>query len=422
MDYGQTYYWNIVSWDNHKASTPGPTWDFTTESAPNNSPYEPYDPDPSNHTTGVDIDYNLGWTGGDPDSGDTVTYDVYFGTTLSPPKIVSNQSETSYDPGTMDYGQTYYWKIVSWDNNGASTSGPIWDFTTESAYDGETGVDIDYNLGWTGGDPDSGDTVTYDVYFGTSSPPPQVVSNQSETIYNPGVLNYGATYYWQIVSWDNHGASTSGPEWNFTVQEEEIPEPPPRTEEIINDVISESILAPVPSDGKYSFSVDTTKFGTEDPLVGTVVIDLLNDAVGYFGSIWLFNSDSITYESPSKDGLSSMVLGSGGIINNDGQSSTVKNAPAIYDNNGVLSLSITQLVKSSSSTQISSSSNCKINGFKMQFYGDNKATWEEYFSDNDNYNFGENNEYGETILEYGSSEVSLRLKHSLIEFSLSSLS
>ena len=26
----------------------------------------------------------------------------------------------------------YYWQIVAWDSNGASTVGPLWDFTTAS--------------------------------------------------------------------------------------------------------------------------------------------------------------------------------------------------------------------------------------------------------------------------------------------------
>jgi len=98
----------------------------------NNPPYIPSNPDPEDTKTGVVIDHGLSWTGGDPD-GDPVTYDVYFGTSSPPPKVATGQRDTRYDPGTMDYGQTYYWKIVSWDNNGASTSGPIWDFTTESA-------------------------------------------------------------------------------------------------------------------------------------------------------------------------------------------------------------------------------------------------------------------------------------------------
>ena len=52
-----------------------------------------------NHATNVDVTMDLSWNGGDPDPGDTVTYDVCFGTTNPPPKVVSNQSATTYNPG-----------------------------------------------------------------------------------------------------------------------------------------------------------------------------------------------------------------------------------------------------------------------------------------------------------------------------------
>ncbi len=101
-----------------------------TESTSNNPPYTTINPNPFNHATNVDINANLGWTGGDPDAGDTVTYDIYFGTSSNPPKVSTGQSGTSYEPGLLSYNTKYYWKIVSKDNNGAASSGPIWDFTT----------------------------------------------------------------------------------------------------------------------------------------------------------------------------------------------------------------------------------------------------------------------------------------------------
>jgi len=100
----------------------------------NDPPYIPSNPSPNDGQTDVNINSNLSWTGGDLD-GDPVTYDIYFGITSSPPKVVSNQSDTTYYPATLNYSTKYYWKIVAWDNQGVSTTGPIWNFTTEGEHD-----------------------------------------------------------------------------------------------------------------------------------------------------------------------------------------------------------------------------------------------------------------------------------------------
>ena len=196
------------------------------DSGVNNPPYVPRYPMPFDGTSyPVFWIPDLFWTGGDPDPEDTVTYDIYLGPTNPPQKIISNHSNTTCHPGTMIFNTTYYWQIVAWDNHGAMNSGPIWNFTNTNhppnipnnpnPYDGEINADIAPDLSWTGGDLDN-TPVMYDVYFGTNNPPLNVVSNQSETIYDPGKLNGNTTYYWQIVSWDELGASSSGPIWDFT--------------------------------------------------------------------------------------------------------------------------------------------------------------------------------------------------------------
>jgi hypothetical protein len=98
---------------------------------PNNPPYEPINPYPSNESTAVDVNVDLSWMGGDPDL-DPVTYDIYFGSTTTPPLIIANQSSTTYDPGLLDINSTYYWKIISWDTYNASTSSSLWHFTTRT--------------------------------------------------------------------------------------------------------------------------------------------------------------------------------------------------------------------------------------------------------------------------------------------------
>ncbi|MCP4581433.1 MAG: hypothetical protein GY839_07420, partial [candidate division Zixibacteria bacterium] len=183
-----------------------------TVNVQNDPPNTPTNAAPANGTTGVAPDADLSWTGGDPD-GDTVTYDVYFGMDSTPVNLLSDdQSGTTYDPVTLDYATTYYWQIIAFDNHGASTTGPIWNFTTEAETNnppntpsgpsptaGQTNVLITSTLSWSGGDPDNGDTVTYDVYFGMDSTPVNLLSDdQSGTTYDPVTLDYATTYYWQI--------------------------------------------------------------------------------------------------------------------------------------------------------------------------------------------------------------------------------
>jgi len=96
----------------------------------NSPPYTPFDPAPEDEAVGVDVDANLSWSSGDVNLGDTVRYDVYFDTVYSPQLAVSGQLDSTYDPGTLELGKRYYWKIVAEDNHSQSSAGPVWSFTT----------------------------------------------------------------------------------------------------------------------------------------------------------------------------------------------------------------------------------------------------------------------------------------------------
>jgi probable HAF family extracellular repeat protein/predicted outer membrane repeat protein len=81
-------------------------------------------PNPADGATGVNITADLSWTAG---RGAT-SHDVYFGTS-NPPPFIRNQISTTFDPGTMAYYTTHFWRI---DEVGAygTTTGPAWSFTT----------------------------------------------------------------------------------------------------------------------------------------------------------------------------------------------------------------------------------------------------------------------------------------------------
>jgi len=208
--------------------------------ANNNSPPNvPSDPEPSNGETDVDINSDLTWTCSDPDD-DSLTYDVYFGTSSPPQLMENNQTGNYYDPGTMELDTKYFWKITAWDSYGGFNTGPIWNFTTGSEVnfppdlpsdpspeDGGIDVDINHDLLWLCSDPD-GDDLTYDVYFEADDPTPdvKVSDDQTQNTFDPGALHYSTTYYWKIVAKDEKGASTIGDIWTFTTIINEPPATP----------------------------------------------------------------------------------------------------------------------------------------------------------------------------------------------------
>jgi hypothetical protein len=55
---------------------------------------------------------------------------VYFGT-VSPGTFQGNQTETLFNPGTLNADTTYYWRIDE-KNPAGTTTGRIWSFTTSA--------------------------------------------------------------------------------------------------------------------------------------------------------------------------------------------------------------------------------------------------------------------------------------------------
>jgi hypothetical protein len=194
-----------------------------------NAPNTPNNPSPVDGDQNIPLIVYLSWSGGDPDEEDTVTYDVYFGTSNLPELVSSNQGMTTYAPGELEYSTTYYWQIIAHDNNNHTTSGSLWYFITQpqpnqppyppsnpTPFNGATDIPLNTTMNWVGGDPDPDDDVTYDVYFGTTTPPPKIVENQTMTFYTPTVLDDTTIYYWQIIAWDSQTTSSEGPIWEFT--------------------------------------------------------------------------------------------------------------------------------------------------------------------------------------------------------------
>ncbi len=134
LDESTTYFWKIVAKDTDGNQTTGPVWQFTTTGAgtgANQPPNKPTAPYPETLSADRPLNQIIEWEGSDP-NGDELSYEVYFGTSDSPPLVEIDYSGNTYNHGTLASNTTYYWRIVAFDPDGESTSGELWQFTTGS--------------------------------------------------------------------------------------------------------------------------------------------------------------------------------------------------------------------------------------------------------------------------------------------------
>ncbi len=97
----------------------------------NNTPGSPSRPAPANGATNISVNPTLSWSCSDPNAGDTLKYDVYFGLVNPPVTIVSSdQSDTILTRSGLANNTTYYWRITAKDNHGTSITSQVWNFVT----------------------------------------------------------------------------------------------------------------------------------------------------------------------------------------------------------------------------------------------------------------------------------------------------
>jgi N-acetylneuraminic acid mutarotase len=221
LTYNTTYYWRIDS-KNTAGTTTGIVWSFTTNSAPT-PPAPATAPNPTNGAPDISITQQLTWAS----AIGATSYDVYFvPNAFGTGTFIGNQAGTSYDPGTLSYSATYYWRIDS-KNSAGTTTGTVWGFTTgvepvtppdpatsPSPSNGATSVSITTAVSWAS----ALRSTSYDVYFGTTNPP-DYKTNTTSTTYTPSTLSYSATYYWRIDSKNEaNPPTTTGIVWSFQTE------------------------------------------------------------------------------------------------------------------------------------------------------------------------------------------------------------
>jgi len=117
----KTYYWRVDEFDvleTHK----GDVWSFTTEGAVAAL-------NPANGAVDVTQTPVLTWT-----PGFGASHEIYFGTDAASLELKGsgNLGSESYDPGKLDLGVTYYWRVDEVNNTNPDSPWPgiLWSFTT----------------------------------------------------------------------------------------------------------------------------------------------------------------------------------------------------------------------------------------------------------------------------------------------------
>lgn len=133
LDKNTAYYWRIKATDSKGLSSAySATFKLYTSGdvVVNHLPFAPTLLEPVSNSIVNTTTVSLKWYGGvDVDPEDTVSYDVYLGTTNPPTEKVTTTYATSAIV-TLEPTKQYFWRIVSKDDKGGETVGQIWKFKT----------------------------------------------------------------------------------------------------------------------------------------------------------------------------------------------------------------------------------------------------------------------------------------------------
>lgn len=177
----------------------------------------------------VNVDTNtiLTWSPGPGEA--PLGYNVYFGTDPNPPLVSSAQTETSYDPGLLQAGITYYYQVIPSNLGGDAEGCQLDSFRTLkpdplpgcaqnfSPGDLATNVSVNTPITWNSG---TGPVLGFDVFFGTNPDNLALVAEGiTDSSYTLGYpLEFETTYYYLVLPKNSTG-SPECPAISFTTEE-----------------------------------------------------------------------------------------------------------------------------------------------------------------------------------------------------------
>ncbi len=148
------------------------------------APTTPSNPAPANGASGQSVNVQLSWQCSDP-QGDPIFYDVFFGTTTTPPQVSNDQTANTYNPGILNFNALYYWRIDARDDHNNQATGPLWSFRTANPVNRLT---VSSLMNYCGRGLVVDDTVRIDLKVQNN--PTAIDAAGVDVTYDPGVLTY----------------------------------------------------------------------------------------------------------------------------------------------------------------------------------------------------------------------------------------
>jgi len=139
------------------------------------------------------------------------SYDVFFGSASSAPSLLQRDVKVnSFTVSALARGTTYFWFVVAHAgcDSTVTTSTSLRSFIVAGSCSspgsfglispaaGETSVSVTPVLSWSA----SANASAYDLYFGTTSNPPLLVSDLTTTSTSVPQIENGVTYFWRVVA------------------------------------------------------------------------------------------------------------------------------------------------------------------------------------------------------------------------------
>lgn len=177
-----------------------------TQDLPPNKPSVSY---PLNGAINVSTSVTLRWSDTDP-NGQSLTYDLYFGTSQTPQLLVQDIKSPQYSLYNLSYSTTYYWYIVASDGKN-TTQGNMWTFTTQAPPPPLAPTNLhktsvtsnSISIAWNASSGASG----YKIYRSTDNMNFSQIGQTSFTSYIDSGLSPSTTYYYKVTAFNTYGES-----------------------------------------------------------------------------------------------------------------------------------------------------------------------------------------------------------------------